>query len=273
MQPVILYRNLGLSSDEVEIAAAEAAGFRVLKNRVRIGRDELVVGRYSVIPYFVELEEDLNLLGSRLINSKYEHAYVADLQNWANDLGDLTPETWTRLEDLPEEGPFIVKGETNSRKHDWKKLMFAETKKQALDIAWRLSEDGLIGSQKIYVRKYVPLKTFMVGLNDLPITNEFRFFVCYGRIISGGYYWSSYVEELASKPDASEVPQEFLQTAIERIGNKINFYALDVAQTAEGNWIVIELNDGQMSGLSENDPSSFYANLKLAIEERKNVKQ
>lgn len=37
---------------------------------------------------------------------------------------------------------------------------------------------------------------------------------------------------------------------------------IDVAQTESGDWIVIELNDGQMSGLSENNPEILYKNLK-----------
>ncbi len=271
MQPVILYRDLNSGQDAVELGAATAAGFPIIKNRVLVTANQLVVGRYSVLPYYSNLEEDINILGSQLINSISQHNYVADLQNWVSDLGELTPETWVRLEDLPEEGSFVVKGELNSRKHDWDKLMFAENKRRAIEIAFKLNEDGLIGSQKICVRRYVPLKTFMVGLNGLPITKEFRFFVCYGKIISGGYYWSSYLTELVSPPEISEVPLEFLQSVINKIGTKINFYALDIAQTAQGDWIVIELNDGQMSGLSENDPSIFYANLKLVIEEHHNV--
>ena len=31
------------------------------------------------------------------------------------------------------------------------------------------------------------------------------------------------------------------------------------ARTAAGGWIVVELNDGQRSGLSENDPRELYA--------------
>ena len=33
----------------------------------------------------------------------------------------------------------------------------------------------------------------------------------------------------------------------------------------EGNWILIEVNDGSMSGLSENDPDTLYFELKKGI--------
>ena len=64
---------------------------------------------------------------------------------------------------------------------------------------------------------------------------------------------------------AKEVSKEFLNKIIEIIGDNINFYALDVAQTEDGNWIVIELNDGQMSGLSENNPEILYKKLREVL--------
>ena len=41
-----------------------------------------------------------------------------------------------------------------------------------------------------------------------------------------------------------------------------------MAQTAEGNWNVIELNEGQQSGLSENDPDLLYKNLSNSIKSK-----
>jgi hypothetical protein len=43
---------------------------------------------------------------------------------------------------------------------------------------------------------------------------------------------------------------------------------MDIAKTQSGEWIVIELNDGQMSGLSENDPNVLYKNLKYLTWDR-----
>lgn len=74
------------------------------------------------------------------------------------------------------------------------------------------------------------------------------------------------------KLDPSEVPEKFLNDIIEKIqGTQVSepptFYVIDVAKTAENNWILIELNDGCMSGLSMNDPDILYSNLKKALEE------
>ena len=43
------------------------------------------------------------------------------------------------------------------------------------------------------------------------------------------------------------------------------FFVLDIAEKRDGGWILIEMNDGQMSGLSMNDPDIFYKNLALAL--------
>jgi hypothetical protein len=63
-----------------------------------------------------------------------------------------------------------------------------------------------------------------------------------------------------------------LNAIIEKIQNTElseppTYYVIDVAKTAAGKWILIELNDGQMSGLSDNDPDVLYSNLKKSLKE------
>lgn len=263
MRPVILYRNCNnLKDDEREHEAILQAGFTLLKSRMEIRKNDLVICRYSALPFYKELADDINYVGAKLINTHRQHMYIADLRNWVMDLAELTPETWDRLECLPDDGTsFVLKGATNSKKFQWNTHMFAKNKREACDVHSRLCADSLIGYQEIFIRKYMPLKTYMVGLQGLPITKEFRFFVCKGRIISEGFYWSSHVEDLESPPDPNEVPRSFLQEVIDRIGDSACFYTIDVAQTEDDKWIVIELNDGQQAGLSENDPTVLYSTL------------
>ena len=263
VNPVILIRSL--PNEDPEEKKAIENNLRMVESRLLIPRLSLVIGRYSVLPFYKELEDDIILLGGRLINTYQQHKYIANLMEWYEDLKDLTPKTWARLEDASGDGPFILKGETNSRKFQWDTHMFAANRREASEVAVELSNDSLITYQDIVVREYVPLKTYMLGLHGLPITKEFRFFVAYGQILSGGYYWSSYVEDLGFTPDVDEVPVDLLQEVIQKVGNKANFFAVDVAQTEKGDWIVIELNDGQMSGLSENNPNVLYYNLKRTL--------
>jgi len=257
-KPIILFRDGNDYPGELETAKKY---FECVPNRSQIPANRLVIGRYSVWPFYKELEEDILYNKSILINTFRQHKYVADLGNWVHHLEGLTPKTWNHLDQIPEKGPFILKGETNSKKFEWDTMMFAETKQDAIRIYCDLKNDGLIAHQNVYIREYVPMVTFMEGFRKMPVTKEYRFFVCYGTIISGGYYWSNYIDDIEQTVDPNEVPKEFLNEVIERIGKNCNFYALDVGQKVDGNWMVVELNDGQQSGLSENDPKILYKNL------------
>lgn len=260
MKPVVLYRKVSAPADDAaEIGAIVESGLPIVFHRAAVPRESLVIGRYSVLPFYRELELDLAQQGSRLINSYKEHAFIANLLDWYTVLGpDLTPRTWERFEDLPEKGPFVLKGETNSRKDRWATHMFAETKRDAIQVAARLREDGLLASQTIYAREYIPLKRLATGLNGMPISEEFRFFCLDGRVLSAGFYWSSHVEECGNP----EVPGAALglveAEVLPKLRGHTRFVVIDVARDLNGRWWVVELNDGGMSGLSENNPVAFY---------------
>lgn len=262
MRPIILYRTPDMSSDELECAAKE---FVTTPSRMNIQKDDLVIGRYSVLPYYREQARDIELAGARLINTTEQHEYIVDIGQWYEDLKGLTPETWSDPALIPSNGSFVLKGQTNSRKFLWDTHMFAKDRTSVGQVLCRLQDDTMIGYQKIYVRRYVPLRQLMVGLHDLPVSNEFRFFVCNGKVLSSGFYWSSHVGDLSSVPDPREVPTELLDRVIQRVGDRATFYVVDVAQKEDGSWIVIELNDGQMSGLSENKPEVLYKELRKIL--------
>lgn len=259
---VILYRGNEFEKEELEQASWF---FTCTTRRPDLKKDDVVVGRYSLWPFYADQAKDIDYVGAKLINSYQQHIYIADLGNYIVDLERLTPRTWHNIQDIPEKGPFVLKGETNSRKSNWKRDMFANNKKEAIEIHNRLVDDSMIGQQKIYIRQYVPLVKYMDGVNGMPVTKEFRFFVAYGKVLCGGYYWQNYIDDLAVKPDPKEVPQEFLQDVIDRVGVQSNFYTIDVGQALTGEWIVIELNEGQAAGLSCNDPFLLYENLSKAI--------
>jgi len=267
MKPIVLWRPHD-PLDPTEENAIKGH-FDLVRQRTEVGPGRLVIGRYSVLPFYKELEQDILNQGSKLINTYSEHLYVADLQNWYYDLQNETPVTMFTPEDtfLFGRPPFVVKGETNSRKFQWNTHMFALNKIDAVDIANELLQDSLLSTQNIYVRQYVPLVKLAEGLNGMPITEEYRFFILDGYILSGAFYWSSHVADVEKVPDPWSVPGFFdwFDEVLNRTCTKIRFYVVDVARTAEGKWIVIEMNDGQMSGLSENDPTILYGAMKEVL--------
>ena len=259
----ILFRS-DLKS-EAELAAAERH-FDVVNSRVNL-KDSLVIGRYSVLPFYPELERDLILQGSRLINSYKQHKYVADFEYY-EDIHDLTPKTYFDFSEINDkDAPFIVKGKTNSRKFDWDKLMFAPTKRRAVEIACDLKCDSLLYQQDIIVRKFEKLNIIETGLHGMPMANEWRFFCLENKILSYGFYWSIAERRGVLEDEAIELVVEVMK----RVKDKINFFVIDVAEKEDGSWIVIEMNDGQMSGLSDNDPDVLYFTLMQEMKKLKSI--
>ena len=260
MMKTILMRTSLAEEEEKKIASKY---FHIIENRMKCPPNEIIIARYSALPYYKELEDDLKYINSTLINSYKQHRYVADIQNWYYHLENITPKTWFRLEDVPidEQGSFIVKRETNSRKHLWNTHMFAETRKDVMNVACRLMDDSLLSSQKLYVRKYEEMVSFGIGVNGLPITKEFRFFICDKQVVASGFYWSE--QEFQFYP--KEVPISFINEVIDRVGDSVRFYVVDVGQKINREWMVVELNDGQMSGLSCINPEELYSNLSKVL--------
>jgi len=239
MNNIILFRESLMDQNELFCAKKY---FKTVNRRTEIGNNQLVIARYSCLPYYKELEDDCRYQNSHLINSYKQHRYIANMMNWYEDLKGLTPETWQRIEDIPieETGPFILKGETNSKKFLFDTHFFAKDRNAITDVYCRLTDDGLIGDQSIYIRKFVPLKNYLVGLRGLPISDEYRFFCYKENILTYGYYWSNYYDDLPVKPylDLEEV-KPFMNKVMKILSEKTNAYVVDVARKADGEFIVI----------------------------------
>ncbi len=271
MSNIVLYRSPGSEFEEEELPSI-ADNFVATHSRLDVKAGDLVIGRYSVLPFYKELDADIKRIGAKLINSYAEHRYIADISQWAYDLEGLTPKTYSRLSEAPGDGPWIVKGETNSKKYLWNSHMFAKNRREAAEIVRELQNDGVIGSQRIFLRDYVPLYKLGEGTNGLPISEEYRFFVLYGKILTGAFYWSSHSAELKDAglyPLAVDDAAYWLEAAVlPKIADKASFVVVDVARTAKGDWTVVELNDGQMSGLSDNKPEDLYGAMKRVLDEK-----
>lgn len=262
---VILFRKQRDTEEELSYAESHC---HTVKYRTECPPGSLVYGRYSVMPYYRELDEELRIRGSRLINTYGQHKYIADF-DYYYDVAEYTFESWFDLSMTRYNGPFIVKGQTNSRKHLWSTAMYAEDKRRAVEIARDLRNDGLIGDQRPVFRKYEPLKTLEIGVNGVPFANEWRLFYLGKKRISQGFYWSG-VDDLDDPRIQLPGPALELADLIAAIvSQKVNFFVLDIAEKADGSWVLVEVNDAQMSGLSLTDPGLFYYNLAEAMREFK----
>jgi hypothetical protein len=86
-----------------------------------------------------------------------------------------------------------------------------------------------------------------------------------GQVLASGFYWSGYQDDIEQEMDPGAVPEDFLRAVICRVEEHIRFWVLDVARTEAGDWIVVELNDAQMSGLSAIEPEALYKALRAAL--------
>jgi len=251
--PTILYRKSLTEDSELEIMSRH---FPVTDSMVGI-KNDLVIGRYSAVPFYSEVCKGLELQGSYLINSLRQHTYIANF-DYYYDIEKYTPKTWFRLQDVPEhEAPFFVKGKTTSKKHSWNTMAYAETRADAIRVATDLKNDYYIGAQDIIVRKYEPLIKLGEGINGLPWTNEWRFFFYKRELLTYGFYWS----ECEIKGTMTDAGIAFAHMIADIISEHTNFYTIDIGQKVDGSFIIIEINDAQMAGFSECSIEELYSNL------------
>lgn len=257
----ILFRKDQDNEAEFDVAT-DVWGDYLTRFRSEISPNTTVIGRYSVLPYYNDLYEELERKGSRLINSKETHCLIKDMK-WVRALSDLTPDTWFDVgwKNAPDrEHGWVVKGRTNSRKFQWRSHMRAEDRDELREVMTRLRRDTMIGDQGLAVREYVPLEKVGEGINGLPFANEWRCFYLDGHLVDAGFYWSvaEVDDEMGSLPkEAKSVADE----VIERWAPPGSFLAVDVAKTEAGEWILVEINSGQMAGLSMIEPERFYRRL------------
>jgi|GEM_PF-957738 len=264
-KPHILFRSGNLEG-EAELQVAEKY-FPCSRYRSHTPADSLVIARYSALPYYDELVKDLATKNSVLINDSQQHHWISSF-DWYHDLTEFTPESWfdSDFYKCAHPGPFVVKGRTNSRKHQWNQLMFAPTKQDASKIASQLMSDPLISEQGVVYRKYVPLRLYETcEASGLPFSHEFRCFFYKTTLLCAGYYWSSATN--AHLPTISSAGLNFAKKVAERAAKHANFFVLDVAEKAENSdeWVLIEVNDGQQAGPSECDLEELYSNLLAAV--------
>jgi ATP-grasp domain, R2K clade family 3 len=260
MHVSILFRNTIREEDEFEVAKKY---FPVRTSRCDCV-DSLVIGRYSCLPFYKELVKDLSYHNSSLINSYDQHLWISNFEYY-NVLQDYTFESWDSRS-FPYsnyDGPLVVKGKTNSKKHHWNSMMFANNRREAAEVATRLQQDNLIAGQELIYRKYVPLVTYEVGINDLAFTNEHRCFFLGEKLIAHSYYWTE-ADDVSHT--LSDEGMEFALKIAKIASKYTNFFVLDIGEKAEGGWILVEVNDGQMCGLSMIDPDVLYFNLSEALD-------
>lgn len=276
MDPVVLFRRGGYE-DELRLEApAFEKHFPSLSSVSEMGKGKLVIGRFALRPFYKEVELEIAKQGSSLLNPYNHYRWINEMPRWYEHLAEFTPRTWFYTSEVDIDGPFFVKGNTNSRKSHWETHCYAQDGQALSKVVDRLHEDPMIGTQGLAIREFVPLQNLGVHpQSGAPISEEYRFFVCDHTVLGGGFYWSDHLANIddGADLDPKHVPAEFLERIMDAVPSSVRFYVLDVARRQDGEWMLVEINEPSMSGMAGCDPQEVYANLsKVLLEESKAAK-
>lgn len=226
--------------------------------------------------YYDMLYAELLKNGIKLINTPVMYKHCHYLPESYSKIDKYTPKTiWVEKGEFNEmlkalhdktkvfgDSPVIIKDYVKSCKHQWSDACyvpdaadlenFDRVVKNLLDIRGEDFEGGVI------VREFINLEFLSEHpKSKMPLSKEFRLFFLNHSLLQIFNYWDEgdYHDEMPS----SEKISKFIEIA-KNIESE--FFTMDIAKTIDGEWIIIELGDGQVSGLPYNaDLNIFYSGI------------
>ncbi|MEN7549940.1 ATP-grasp domain-containing protein [Rapidithrix thailandica] len=270
--------------------AVRAAGF----SSALISYEELVNGNVAQALKFVK-ESDIQVSGVyrgwMLTPLQYEALYTGLLQknirlvNIAEEYlhTHYLPASYSKIRSkapvtkwLPVEGnvernkvlsitqefgdhPIIIKDYVKSEKHYWEETCFIpiafdqDNVQEVITRFLALRGDSL--NEGLVFRAFEELEYLTRhSQSGMPLTKEFRLFFAHRKLVGIYPYWSE-----GKYGDTETDLSDFLQIA-ETIDSR--FFSMDIAQKKNGEWVIIELGDGQVTGLPDQaDKFLFYEKL------------
>lgn len=226
---------------------------------------------------YQKLFDGLAARGITLINTPEQYKYCHYLPEWLSKVGDRTPKSSVlplrSTEQLTPEHlaeclavfgskPVIVKDFVKSEKHHWEEACFipaASDAPHAMKVCQRylqLRGQDLEGG--LVFREFMRfMKLGVHPKSGMPLTEEFRAFVLNGQLMAVMKYWDE-VQYPIEEPNFE--PMLDLVASIPS-----NFFTVDFARLETGEWMIVELGDGQVSGLPDNmNLTAFYDALRRA---------
>lgn len=210
------------------------------------------------------LEKNIELINSP---SEYQHChYLPDSyakiefktpkSNWTTD---LTNSAILNLTKAFGDRPIIVKDFVKSEKHNWEDACFipnASDSKHVRSVVNKflaLRNDSF--NEGLVFREFVELESLTShSKSGMPLTKEFRLFFMNKQLVNVFNYWDE-----GEYGDTQPELEQFIEIA-QTINS--NFFTMDIAKLKNGDWIIMELGDGQVAGLPDNaDKNEFYGHL------------
>lgn len=209
--------------------------------------------------------DKLEARGIILINTPEEYERYHMLPGWYDDFKDVTAKTVWEDQGTVESamlltkglrGSYIVKDYVKSRKHEWYDACFIDNIADKINaeriiknFVERQSSD-LVGG--VVLRQFEKLKS--IGFHEksgMPISEEYRVFAFAGRTMIIDDYWQE-----NQKVSFYDEERNWIEATVKKL--KSNFVTIDIARREDGKLIIMELGDGQVSGLQQINPADFY---------------
>lgn len=219
------------------------------------------------------LYEALSERGVNLINSPSEYKHCHYLPESFSVIEKHTPATVYLKKDFDfgydeimkrlavfGDKPLILKDYVKSRKHEWNEACFIssalnrEAVERVVEKFLELQGDDL--NEGLVFREFVEFQPLTShSKSGMPLTKEFRLFFLDGELLDCFEYWDE------GDYSAPRPPKNIFADIAKQI--KSRFFTMDIAQRIDGEWIIVELGDGQVAGFPDNaDVKKFYQVLK-----------
>ena len=242
--------------------------FQVARPRNEVSK--MLVARLGAIDQYSQMYQQLSEMGFQLINNPLEHHLASELEHWYPKIQELTPRSIV-FDQIPTvaqilehfDFPIFIKGNRQTAKHN-PQLAIAHNLTALQFILQAYQQNPILHWQKLVCREFVSLQKLDYQTHQtVPVAFEFRTFWWRGRLAGSGAYWSHLVDynwSQAQQLQALDVATE----AAKRL--QVPFLVIDLALTTQGEWIVIECNDGQESGYAGVNVNSLWRTI-LALED------
>lgn len=218
---------------------------------------------------YSRLFDALAAKGVRLINdaAAYRHSHYLP-ESYSVIEGHTPRSVWMNVSGEPSidqvmellrpfgSAPVILKDFVKSRKHEWDQACFipSASDRGAVERVVKrfieLQDDDL--NEGLVFREFVRFEPLTVhSKSSMPLSVEFRIFYLDGRPVFRTRYWEE-GEYRGSAP-----PANIFDEVAARVSSR--FFTMDVALRDSGDWMIVELGDGQVAGLPDAaDDDEFY---------------
>ncbi|MCO7223375.1 ATP-grasp domain-containing protein [Pleionea sp. CnH1-48] len=224
-----------------------------------------LICRVGAFENYEDSYSELKKIGFALINNVEEHFRASELSQWYPLIEGDTPRSicYDKIPDVLDierdfDYPVFIKGSRQTAKHS-KNLSVAKNRDECRSILKEYQRHPILHWQQLVCREFVDLRAVEAASTEkVSPSYEFRSFWYKGKLVGVGHYWSEFVKyswSESEKAEALALAKKVSDTV------KVPFLVIDLAQTLDGRWIVIECNDGQESGYAGVEPIQLWNNV------------